>query len=233
MRSKVSELGRFHTGRLRPGLYRAPRLRTAIWHNVAMSALARRRPPSALAHGGRQRARRPTSCRCPAPGPHFALTFDAHAEAQGAAELLALLRARGVRATIFVTGRFAQRFPGIVAEASRDGHEIGNHTLLPPAPDDLGSKPAPPDAAGVTREFAAARAAREPRRRSHAAIGRRRRRCGGHRTASTTPRSAAGRPSSASPTSTGRAPTAAPRRPRLGREPGPATTSAPRRWPAA
>jgi peptidoglycan/xylan/chitin deacetylase (PgdA/CDA1 family) len=62
-------------------------------------------------------------------GPFFALTFDAHAEAQGAAELLALLRERKVRATIFVTGRFAQSYPEILAQAARDGHEIGNHTF--------------------------------------------------------------------------------------------------------
>ncbi len=65
----------------------------------------------------------------PKAGPYFALTFDAHAEAQGAEELLALLRERGVHATIFVTGQFALRYPGIVREAHVDGHEIGNHTF--------------------------------------------------------------------------------------------------------
>ena len=64
----------------------------------------------------------------PGVGPFFALTFDAHSEAQGAAALLALLRERCVRATIFVTGRFAQSYPELLVEAVRDGHEIGNHT---------------------------------------------------------------------------------------------------------
>ena len=68
----------------------------------------------------------------PAAGPHFALTFDAHAESQGADRLLALLRSRGIRATVFVTGRFAQRFPLLVRQAFADGHEIGNHTLTHP-----------------------------------------------------------------------------------------------------
>ena len=65
-------------------------------------------------------------------GPFFALTFDAHAETNGAEQLLALLRARRVRATIFVTGRFAQQHPEIVRLAAQDGHEIGNHTYNHP-----------------------------------------------------------------------------------------------------
>ncbi len=65
-------------------------------------------------------------------GPYFALTFDAHVEANGAARLLALLRNRGVRATIFVTGRFAEEFPDLVRQAAADGHEIGNHTFTHP-----------------------------------------------------------------------------------------------------
>ena len=65
-------------------------------------------------------------------GPYFALTFDAHVESAGAAELLALLRERHVRATVFVTGRFAETFPELLRQAARDGHEIGNHTWSHP-----------------------------------------------------------------------------------------------------
>ena len=68
----------------------------------------------------------------PEAGPFFALTFDAHAEAQGADELLILLRNRRVRATIFVTGRFAETYPGLLQRAACDGHEIGNHTFSHP-----------------------------------------------------------------------------------------------------
>ena len=60
-------------------------------------------------------------------GPYFALTFDAHEQSQGAAELLALLRERHIRATLFVTGRFAEKFPEILRAAAA-GHEIANHT---------------------------------------------------------------------------------------------------------
>jgi peptidoglycan/xylan/chitin deacetylase (PgdA/CDA1 family) len=68
----------------------------------------------------------------PAPGPYFALTFDAHERTEGAKELLALLRERGVRATLFVTGTFAARHPEILRLAAAAGHEIGNHTYHHP-----------------------------------------------------------------------------------------------------
>jgi peptidoglycan/xylan/chitin deacetylase (PgdA/CDA1 family) len=68
----------------------------------------------------------------PGAGPYFALTFDAHEEANGVERMLALLRERGVHATIFVTGRFAKTHPELVREAARDGHEIGNHTFTHP-----------------------------------------------------------------------------------------------------
>ncbi|NCO69705.1 MAG: polysaccharide deacetylase family protein, partial [Acidobacteria bacterium] len=71
----------------------------------------------------------PNLTAVPAAGPFFALTFDAHAEATGAREMLALLRERHVRATVFLTGRFAQTYPDIVRQAAADGHEIGNHTF--------------------------------------------------------------------------------------------------------
>jgi peptidoglycan/xylan/chitin deacetylase (PgdA/CDA1 family) len=74
----------------------------------------------------------PSVADVPGVGPYFALTFDAHVEAQGAQQMLALLRARGVRATVFATGRFAESFPAILREAARDGHEIGNHTFNHP-----------------------------------------------------------------------------------------------------
>lgn len=68
----------------------------------------------------------------PEAGPHFALTFDAHSAEHGARELLAILRERRVRATIFVTGRFATDYPDIVRLAAADDHEIGNHTFTHP-----------------------------------------------------------------------------------------------------
>jgi len=95
----------------------------------------------------------PNVAALPKAGPHFALTFDAHAEAQGADQLLALLRSRAVRATIFVTGRFAQRYPDIVRRALDDGHEIGNHTLTHPHLTTWESNRRHQTRPGVTREF--------------------------------------------------------------------------------
>ena len=62
----------------------------------------------------------------------FSPTFDAHVETEGAAALLALLRERHVRVTLFVTGTFAREHPDILRLAVRDGHEIGNHTFSHP-----------------------------------------------------------------------------------------------------
>jgi peptidoglycan/xylan/chitin deacetylase (PgdA/CDA1 family) len=91
---------------------------------AAVLVLAAALPPATAAA--------PNVLSVPAAGPHFALTFDAHAAAQGAAELLALLRERGVRSTLFVTGRFVERYPEIVRRAADEGHEIGNHTFSHP-----------------------------------------------------------------------------------------------------
>ena len=57
-----------------------------------------------------------------------ALTFDAGADKGETAQTLRVLRERGVRATFFVTGRFAELFPALVADMTADGHEIANHT---------------------------------------------------------------------------------------------------------
>jgi len=105
----------------------------------------------ALAHGAGNGAA-PNLMSVAGAGPAFALTFDAHAEAQGAAEMLALLRQRRLHVTIFFTGRFAERFPGIVAEASRDGHEIGNHTYSHPHLTTWAANNRHDTAAGVSRE---------------------------------------------------------------------------------
>jgi peptidoglycan/xylan/chitin deacetylase (PgdA/CDA1 family) len=89
----------------------------------------------------------------PGAGPFFALTFDAHVEAQGAAELLALLRERHVLATIFVTGRFAETYPELLRRAARDGHEIGNHTFSHPHLTTWASNHRHDTRPGITREF--------------------------------------------------------------------------------
>ncbi len=49
--------------------------------------------------------------------------------------LLELFRKRDVEATFFVLGWVADRFPGLVQEIERRGHEVATHGVLPPAAD--------------------------------------------------------------------------------------------------
>jgi peptidoglycan/xylan/chitin deacetylase (PgdA/CDA1 family) len=58
----------------------------------------------------------------------LALTFDDGPDPRWTPPLLDLLEAHGQRATFFVVGKRAERYAGLVAEISRRGHEIGNHT---------------------------------------------------------------------------------------------------------
>lgn len=60
-----------------------------------------------------------------------ALTFDGGAGSQGAASILATLRAQGVPASFFVTGTFATANPGVVRQMAAVG-PVGNHTWSHP-----------------------------------------------------------------------------------------------------
>lgn len=61
-----------------------------------------------------------------------ALTFDGGSAAQALTPVLRTLAAKGVKATFFVTGDFARRFPvGTRAIVTR-GHLIGNHSMTHP-----------------------------------------------------------------------------------------------------
>ena len=65
-------------------------------------------------------------------GPQIAITFDGNASTNRTAELLDLLQQHDLEVTIFVTGRFIERYPEIVRRAVLAGHEIGNHTYSHP-----------------------------------------------------------------------------------------------------
>ncbi|WP_306590542.1 polysaccharide deacetylase family protein [Geothrix sp. 21YS21S-4] len=68
------------------------------------------------------------------PGGHkrLLLSFDGGSTAEVADEVLDILKARGVRTTLFLTGAFIQRFPAVVKRMAAEGHELGNHTLSHP-----------------------------------------------------------------------------------------------------
>ena len=58
----------------------------------------------------------------------IAFTFDGHGEANVTGEILDILQARGVHATMFLTGEFIRLFPDLVRRMVAEGHEIANHT---------------------------------------------------------------------------------------------------------
>ncbi|MBR4944223.1 MAG: polysaccharide deacetylase family protein [Peptococcaceae bacterium] len=51
--------------------------------------------------------------------------------------MLDTLTQENVKATFFVTGRFAEKFPELVQQIYQAGHEIGNHGYKHPHPDQL------------------------------------------------------------------------------------------------
>ena len=56
-----------------------------------------------------------------------ALTFDDGPNPDATPIILDALAARGVKATFFILGRHAERWPELVARIAREGHSIGNH----------------------------------------------------------------------------------------------------------
>ncbi|MDX2435911.1 MAG: polysaccharide deacetylase family protein [Acidobacteriota bacterium] len=65
-------------------------------------------------------------------GPRIALTFDGNASSNGTGELLDLLHDLDLEVTLFVTGQFIDKYPGIIRRAVLSGHEVGNHTYSHP-----------------------------------------------------------------------------------------------------
>src|SRR3954447_24730808 len=56
-----------------------------------------------------------------------ALTFDDGPNPAATPAILDALKARGVRATFFILGRHAERWPDLVARVASEGHAVGNH----------------------------------------------------------------------------------------------------------
>ena len=57
-----------------------------------------------------------------------AFTFDGGAEDNVAGEILDILWARKIQATMFLTGGFIRSHPDLVRRMVDEGHEVGNHT---------------------------------------------------------------------------------------------------------
>lgn len=60
---------------------------------------------------------------------NVSLTFDDGPDPDWTPAILDILKARGVKATFFVIGREAERYPDIVRRIVDEGHEIGNHSF--------------------------------------------------------------------------------------------------------
>ena len=56
-----------------------------------------------------------------------ALTVDDGPHEQATPELLATLRQKQVKVTLFILGKNAEKNPSILAQAAADGHELANH----------------------------------------------------------------------------------------------------------
>ena len=56
-----------------------------------------------------------------------ALTFDDGPNPDATPAILDALGERGVKATFFILGRHAERWPELVARVAREGHSVGNH----------------------------------------------------------------------------------------------------------
>jgi peptidoglycan/xylan/chitin deacetylase (PgdA/CDA1 family) len=60
--------------------------------------------------------------------PTVALTFDDGPDPASTPALLALLERNNLRATFFVTGQRAERYPELMADILKKGHTVGNHS---------------------------------------------------------------------------------------------------------
>lgn len=66
------------------------------------------------------------------PPKRIALTFDDGPHETYTAEILAILKEYGIKATFFVVGQNAKEYPELVKQEAEAGHEIGNHTYTHP-----------------------------------------------------------------------------------------------------
>ncbi len=75
----------------------------------------------------------PTLYHQGAGGEHqVALTFDDGPDPKWTPQVLDILKANGIKATFFIVGVNAERYPDLVRRIVAEGHEIGNHTYYHP-----------------------------------------------------------------------------------------------------
>ncbi len=99
---------------------------------VARPTMAQSLPQSFAGRGTIARGVDATVTRIPTAQPYVAMTFDDGPHPSLTPQLLDMLAVRGIRATFYVIGRNAARYPQILQRMVDEGHEIGNHTWSHP-----------------------------------------------------------------------------------------------------
>jgi len=84
----------------------------------------------------------------------ISLTFDAAWGNSDTDALLSILAENDVKATFFVTGEWAKKYPGDVGKFFDAGHEIGNHSDAHPHPNTLGYEALVRDTAACDEKLA-------------------------------------------------------------------------------
>lgn len=100
---------------------------------VSGAAQAQGLPQTFAGRGQITRGEAATVTRIPTAQPLVAMTFDDGPHPSLTPQLLDMLRVRGIRATFYVIGRNAERYPQILQRMVAEGHEIGNHTYSHPS----------------------------------------------------------------------------------------------------
>ena len=113
-----------------PLAYGRNRIRVGVW-NETQQLVYQDYFEVSYRHPVREARRQPVLRGDPARR-RVALTFDGGASDAGAREILAILEAKKVTATVFLTGQFVERYPDLVQQLLAAGHEVGNHTYNHP-----------------------------------------------------------------------------------------------------
>ncbi|MFQ5465405.1 MAG: polysaccharide deacetylase family protein [Thermodesulfobacteriota bacterium] len=128
--------------------------------DVETTPVEKAAPPArpALAGAERQRPAAPDwtpgdITRGPADGMLVSLTFDGGYNGEEAARILDILREKGIKTTVFLTGVFMKRYPDITRRIVADGHEVGNHLMTHPHLTEFARTYRQRTLPGVTREY--------------------------------------------------------------------------------
>lgn len=88
--------------------------------------------------------------------PYVAITHDDGPHPDRTPRLLDILAARNIRATFYVVGTNAQKYPHLIRRMINEGHEIGNHTVNHPRLTDLTTEAVIAEVAGCRDAVVAA-----------------------------------------------------------------------------